>query len=59
MCIRDRAYGGNHTVYDNMDLISEEGFVMPIRFSKAVIDWAAWAQSISQGYPQQMNERCV
>ncbi|MCC2864800.1 M28 family peptidase [Anaerovorax odorimutans] len=50
------AYGGNHTVYDNMDLISEEGFIMPVRFSKAVIDWAAWTKTISQGYPAQMDE---
>ena len=50
------AYGGNHKVYDNMELLSEDGFVMPIRFSKAVIDWAAWAETIKQGYPKELDE---
>ena len=49
-------YGGNHTVYDNMDLLSEEGFIMPLHFSKAVIDWACQTQEISQRYPQELKE---
>lgn len=45
---------GNHTVYDNMDLISVKGFKRPIAFSKAVLDWAAGDVDIIQGYPSEL-----
>lgn len=46
----------NHTELDNMDYVSEEGFVLPIAFSKAVIDWIAGKEEIKQGYPESLNE---
>ena len=49
-------YGGNHTVYDNIGLLSPEGFKNPLEFSKKVIDWAANAEEIRQGYPEDVNE---
>lgn len=48
--------GGNHTKYDALDLISPVGFTSPIRFSEAVIDWAAGEGEIQQGYPQWLVE---
>jgi hypothetical protein len=48
-------FAGNHTKYDNMDLLSEYGFVSPLEFSKEVIEWAANADDIPQGYPDDLN----
>lgn len=49
-------YGWNHTGYDDMKLVSPQGFHHPLRFSRAVIDWAAEVEEIPQGYPRQLNE---
>ena len=45
---------GNHTVYDNMDLISVKGFKRPLGFSKALLDWAAGDVEIVQGYSKEL-----
>lgn len=45
---------GNHTIYDNMDLISVKGFKRPLDFSKAVLDWAASDVEIAQGYSKEL-----
>ena len=45
---------GNHTKYDGLELIAPRGFENPVRFSRAVIDWAANAETVEQGYPQEL-----
>lgn len=49
-------YAINHTKYDNIDFISEKSFITPIYFSKALLEWAANKDEISQGYPPQLYE---
>lgn len=46
---------GNHTKWDSLDLISPDGFRYPVRFSKAVLEWAA-QEDVEQGYSEEMNE---
>ena len=48
-------FSGNHTKYDNMELINAAGVETPIDFSVNVIDWAANADHIKQGYPEEVN----
>ena len=47
-------YAINHTVYDNMNFISEQSFITPVEFSKSLLDWAANTKEISQGYPEKL-----
>ncbi len=49
-------YAINHTPFDNMDYISQEAFVTPLRFSEAMLEWLANADHISQGYPAALYE---
>lgn len=49
-------FSGNHTRYDNLDLIHASGMETPIDFSINVIDWAADADNIQQGYSYEVNE---
>ena len=46
---------GNHTKYDSLDLIAPEGFKYPLKFSKAVLEWAG-NNELEQGYPEELNE---
>ena len=46
---------GNHTKYDNLDLIAPEGFKYPLIFSKAILEWAG-NEELEQGYPEEINE---
>lgn len=46
---------GNHTKYDALNLVAPAGFVNPLRFSQAVIEWAADADEIEQGFSDEMN----
>ena len=46
---------GNHTVYDELKLIAPEGFINPLKFSQAVIDWASEADEMEQGFSDEMN----
>lgn len=50
------SYGGNHTVNDSMKLISPSAFRNPVKFSKAIIEWASGNTEIKQGYPQELTE---
>lgn len=44
----------NHTLGDNMNLISPKGFTSPMQFSKKVLDWAINADEISQGFSEDL-----
>lgn len=57
MTITSGFNGSNHSPLDDMDLISPDGFASPLRFSKALLDWAASVETIRQGYPQDLNEK--
>jgi hypothetical protein len=46
----------NHTLGDNMDLISPKGFTSPIHFSKKVLDWAISVPQISQGFSEELTD---
>lgn len=50
------SYGGNHTANDSMELISPDAFRSPVKFSKAIIEWASGNAEIKQGYPQELTE---
>ncbi|MFD1707342.1 M28 family peptidase [Siminovitchia sediminis] len=46
----------NHTTRDNIKSCHPDSFIDPIIFGKGLLDWVANAESIQQGYPEDMNE---
>ena len=47
-------YAINHTKYDNLSFLSKEGFISPLHFSEAMLNYLIEKDEISQGYPPEL-----